>query len=319
MIIFLYGQDSYRIDQKLKELIEGYKAKNPSAFNFVSLDFTENDFEDLVFNLKSESLIPEKKLVVCKNIFRIDGSRAIDLLASYGVSKNQDVIFIAVSLEKSDSKSEPRNVHQDALRGELFQYLIKKPNLSSEFQPLAGSRLRSWLINFAKSCGIAFDGEALDYLIDNVGGDLWRQEQEIKKLADYKIKGVIRLIDAQNLVSQKSGINIFDLTDAIGARNRKKVLLLWHKALEIGEEPIELLGLFAWHIRNLLKVKNSGANLKDLGLHPYVLEKTARQARFFKTDDLKLMLKAIGELDLALKVSSANPKTAFLDFVNILG
>ena len=85
MIIFLYGQDSYRISQKLKELFDGYKAKNISALNFISLDFTENGFEDLEMNLKFESLIPEKKLIVVKNILKAGEEKAVALLESYNL------------------------------------------------------------------------------------------------------------------------------------------------------------------------------------------------------------------------------------------
>ncbi|OGD30749.1 DNA polymerase III subunit delta [Candidatus Azambacteria bacterium RIFCSPHIGHO2_01_FULL_44_55] len=306
MIIFLYGQDSYRISQKLKELFDGYKAKNISALNFISLDFTENGFEDLEMNLKFESLIPEKKLIVVKNILKAGEEKAVALLESYNLPTSREIIFIAIHWDEAPAKNE------------LFQYLIKKPNFSSEFKPLSGARLKSWLVDLARSCGIDLDGEALDYLIENIGGDLWRQSREIQKIANYKIKGIVRLPDVQNLVNQKTGINIFDLTDAIGAQNKKRALLLWHKALEAGEEPVELLGLLAWHIRNLLKVKSAGSAARGLGLHPYVLEKTSRQAKSFEINDLKSILIKIGELDLALKTSTANPKTEFLGLIGEL-
>lgn len=307
MIIFLYGQDSYRISQKLKELVDGYKAKNASALNLIFLDFTENGLEDLKMSLKSDSLIPEKKLIVVKNILKTNEEKAAALLESYRLSANQSIIFIAVHFDEG------------AVQNIFFQYLTKKPNLSSEFKLLSGALIRKWLSEFAASCSIDLDGEALDYLVVNVGSDLWRQAQEIKKLADYKIKGIVRLADIQTLVNQKTGINVFDLTDAIGIRNKKRALLLWHNALEAGEEPVELIGLLAWHLRNLLKVKSAGANLKGLGLHPYVLEKTSRQSRSFEVNDLKLLLKKIGEVDLALKTSDTNPKSEFLNLINALG
>ena len=306
MIIFLYGQDSYRINQKLKELVDGYKNKNVSALNLIFLDFTENGLENLETSLKSESLIPEKKLIVVKNILKASGEKASALLESYSLSAGQEIIFIAIHWDEAPAKNE------------LFQYLVKKPNLSSEFKPLSGAQLKSWLIDFAKSYDIGFDGEALDYMVINIGSDLWRQSREIQKIADYKIRGIVRLSDVQNLINQKTGINIFDLTDAIGAQNKKRALLLWHKAMEAGEEPVELLGLLAWHIRNLLKVKSSGPDLKGLGLHPYVLEKTSRQVRSFEVNDLKSMLIKIGELDLALKTSTADPKTEFLELIGKL-
>lgn len=303
MIVFIYGQDSYRISQKLKELVAGYKAKNPSGLNLIFLDFTENELEDLEMKLKSRSLIPEKKLIIVKNILNADGKKAVTLLESYRLSADQNVIFIPVLF--SDG----------AVRNELFQYLAKKPNLVSEFRPLSGAPLKKWLSDFAASRGVNFDGEALDFLVNNVGGDLWRQSMEIQKMADYKLSGAVRLVDIQSLINQKTTINIFDLTDAVGAKNKKKALLLWHRALENGESPTELLGLLAWHVRNLLKVK-SADNLKSLNLHPYVLEKTIRQARLFQIDDLKLILTGLGGLDLAFKTSNADPKIGFLNFIN---
>src|SRR3990167_6121082 len=162
MIIFLYGQDSYRISQKLKELFDGYKAKNISALNFISLDFTE------------------KKLIVVKNILKAGEEKAVALLESYNLPTSREIIFIAIHWDEAPAKNE------------LFQYLIKKPNFSSEFKPLSGARLKSWLVDLARSCGIDLDGEALDYLIENIGGDLWRQSREIQKIANYKIKGIVR-------------------------------------------------------------------------------------------------------------------------------
>ncbi len=209
MIVFLYGQDSYLINQKLKELVDGYKAKNASALNLISFDFTESGLEDLEMSLKSESLIPEKKLIMVKNILKAGEEKAASLLESYNLPASREIIFIAIHWDGAPAKNE------------LFQYLIKKPNLSSEFKPLSGALLRKWLSEFAASHGIDLDGEALDYLVVNVGSDLWRQSREIQKIADYKIKGIVRLSDVQNLVSQKTAINIFDLTDAIGNKNKQ--------------------------------------------------------------------------------------------------
>ena len=47
MTIFLYGQDSYRIGQKLREIVAGYKAKNTSGLNLVSFDFPEKAITSL--------------------------------------------------------------------------------------------------------------------------------------------------------------------------------------------------------------------------------------------------------------------------------
>ena len=80
MIIFLYGKDSYRISQKLNELIHGYKAKNPSGLNLINLDLTENRLEDFFESARYGSLIPEKKLIILKNIFGADSEALLKFL-----------------------------------------------------------------------------------------------------------------------------------------------------------------------------------------------------------------------------------------------
>jgi DNA polymerase III delta subunit len=60
MIIFLHGQDTYKISQKLKELVVGYKTKNPSGFNLINLDFSENSLQDFFEAVKSDSLFPKR-------------------------------------------------------------------------------------------------------------------------------------------------------------------------------------------------------------------------------------------------------------------
>src|SRR3989338_1814000 len=106
MIIFLYGQDSYRIGQKLKEIVSGYKAKNPSGLNFVSLDFPENNLDDLTSIIISDSLIPEKKLIIVKNILEINPASLTDFLKKSDIGSDRNVILIAISFEAPDGKNE---------------------------------------------------------------------------------------------------------------------------------------------------------------------------------------------------------------------
>ena len=131
MIIFLYGKDSYRINQKIKEIIKGYEAKNPSGLNLINLDFAEDRLEDFFESVKSSSLIPEKKLIILKNIFKADSEALLEFLKSQNLNKRDDVILIIVNFGDSD-------------KGKLFEYLIKKPNQVQNFKPLKAYEVKSW-------------------------------------------------------------------------------------------------------------------------------------------------------------------------------
>lgn len=317
MIIFLYGQDSYRISQKLNELIQGYKAKNPSGLNLINLDLTEDRMEDFFESAKSDSLIPEKKLIILKNIQKVDSDELLEFFQpkagppraekSRNLSKRNDLILIIIAFG-------------DYNKDQLFEYLIKKPNQAQNFKTLKTYEVKSWAKQFSNSLGIDFTGEAVDLLILNCGLNLWRLDSEIRKLADFsagggspeggKIKRVISRSQVEELVVPSVNYNVFRLTDALAKKNKKKALEALYAALDNGEKPTELLGLLAWQIRNLLRFKLNPDKSSDLKLHPFVLEKIRESARFFSLDELNAILFKIIDLDLAFKTGGLNEKTA---------
>ncbi len=296
MIIFLYGQDSYRISQKLNELIRGYKIKNPSGFNLVSLDLAENSPEDFFNVLSSDSLIPEKKLIIVKNIEKADPKRLLEFIKSRNLSGRDDVILVAASFD-------------DLSKNKLFDYLIKKPNQSQNFKLLNDYEVKEWIKKFSDSFGVEFTGEALNYLISNYSRDFWRLDSEVRKIADFKIKGVVSKSQVEELIISDREHNIFGLTDALLRKDKKRALLALHEAIGNGEKPVELLGLLAWQIRNLLRFK-TGATPNQLKFHPFVLGKLKESAKIFSTEELNAFLSKIIDLDLAFKTTDTNEKTA---------
>ena len=296
MIIFLYGQDSYRITQKINEIISSYNAKNPSGLNLISFDFTTEDSLNNFFeSVKSSSLIPEKKLIILKNIFSADSEAVLNFLKSQNLKKREDIIFVATSF--GDSK------------GKLFEYLIKKPNQAQNFPPLKEFEIKNWARRFSNSLDIDLTGEALDFLIVNCGTDLWRLDCEIRKIASYKIKGVVNESQVEELIVPSMEYNIFELTDALAKKNKNRALRALYKALENNKQPIELLGLLAWQVRNILRFKLN-SRPSNLKLHPFVLEKIKESSRFFSINELDAILSKIIDLDLAFKTTDLNEKMA---------
>jgi DNA polymerase-3 subunit delta len=321
MIIFLYGQDSYRINQKLQEIISGYKTKNPSGLNLIRLDFAENKPEDFFEAVKSDSLIPEKKLIILKNVFSAQGGPAsgrktnselfLEFLESRNFDKRDDVILVAIEFRLSSGN---RNSE-----GKLFEYLTKKPNQAQKFELLKEYEVKNWIRKSLNANGIEIASDALDFFISSCGLDLWRLDSEIKKIADFsaesgsvsggKIRRVINKSQLEDLIISSVEHNIFELTDALAKKNKKRALLALFKALDNGEKPTELLGLMAWQVRNLLRFKISTKS-SELKLHPFVLEKTKEAAKYFSMNELNAILSKIINLDLTFKTSDVDVKSA---------
>ena len=79
--------------------------------------------------------------------------------------------------------------------------------------------------------------------------------------------------------------NIFSITDAFGLRDRKRVWVLYQKALNQGIVAEEVHGILVWQMKNLLMVKDE-KNLNDLGLNPFVLRKSIGFASKYTKEEL---------------------------------
>ncbi len=298
MIIFLYGQNSYGASKKLVELKRGYEAKNPNGFNSFAFDFSEKKPEEFFEAARAGSLVSEKKLIVLKNVFSAGEEAVLKFLKSQKLAEREDVILIIAEFGEPSAKNK------------LFNYLVKKPCQSQNFKPLKNYEIKEWAKKLAASFGAVFTGEALDFLIAGCGGDLWRIDSEIRKIADFSGGKIIGKPQVEEIVVLNGDYKIFALTDALAKKDRKKALENLHKALENGEKPAELLGLLAWQIRNLLRFKSDPENAADLKLHPFVLEKTREAAKFYELKELRGILAEIIKLDLDFKTGAADEKTA---------
>ena len=308
MIIFLYGLDSYRIGQKITEIISSYKAKNPSGLNFVKLDFAENNINDFYETVIFDSFIPEKKLIIIKSVFRADSEALLKFFQpkagpplaekSTNLSERDDIILVIIHFG-------------NPLKSKLFEYLTGKPNQAQNFKLLKEYEIKNWARKFLNSFKIELAGDAMDFLISNSGNDLWKLDGEIRKIAAYKIQGIVTVSQVEELIAPGRDYNIFELTDALAKKNKSKALSALHRALDSGEKPTELIGLLGWQVRNLLRFKSSpNAKPSDLKLHPFVLEKLKSSAKFFSVDELNKIMSKIINLDFAFKTSDLDEKTA---------
>ncbi len=294
MLIFIYGKDNYRAREKLREIIEHYKKVHKTGLNFKSFEGKEFPFEDFENESKTSSMFKEKKLTVLKNIFsdKKNQEKFIEILK--GLRQADDIILIFEE-GKPDSRA-------------LLYKFLKKHSKSQEFKLLEGATLEKWLKDQFVKLGADINQEALGKLILSAGNDSWQLSNEVKKLASFKRKGKVEAKDVDLLVKPRIESDIFKTIDAIAQKKRKAALVLIHKHLEKGDNPLYLLTMINFQFRNLLMIKDLMEKnqpyytiQKITGLHPFVVKKSYEQASSFSLRELKKIYQKIFEADLAIK------------------
>ena len=175
-----------------------------------------------------------------------------------------------------------------------------------------------WLIATADSRGMKFDADAARELADALGADMMLISSELEKLLLYAFdRRRITLGDVETMVLAAKQRSLYELTDAITARDKPRALALLHGLLNAsdgGEDSaIGHLYMLARTFRQMVvilekNVRDSRAIWQALWqgfrMPPFAAEDLIRQARRYKSRrELTQMLRLIAHADLELRSS----------------
>lgn len=303
MIYFIYGADSYRAKQKLKELLEKYQV----GFELIKIDGEKINLDELQQKIKSTSLFIKQRLMVIENLSHNKEQKEIlgwlkTILDE--VNKSKDILIFYE--EKVDKKTS------------CYKFFNSKETKIEklEFEELKPFELKNWVEKYIQSKGGRIEKVALEELLMNNKSDLWFLTGELDKLLAYNKQ--ISLANVQLLTSANFDDNIFSLADAVGRGDKTTALELINRQLEAGAAAIYLLSMIIRQFRILIQIKdalqrNNNYNLiaQELSLHPFVVQKTMLQAQRYSFPQLQEIYTRLQALDLKLKSSKISPEVLF--------
>lgn len=224
MIIFLYGPDSYRRQQKEKELIASYQQKHPN-FDFKKFDLSEN--EDSCSSLKDflvqQSLFDNFKMASVGGIFGVETKKIKPILREQLSSNN---IALMISEDKKPAKE--------------FDFLVGKPVFCQEFKKLNVEELTFFIRKEAEKRNLEFMPEAKNYLIrwqEQTNTDTWALVNELDKIYMADFPQPISVSNLESLIPFFYEEEIFVLARILAGQNPLKKKLVALERLLIQKEP----------------------------------------------------------------------------------
>ena len=201
----------------------------------------------------------------------------------------------------------------------LFLFL-KKQKFVQEFNTPTGINLDKWVQNWAREIGTSIGSVAAKTLVAQIGDNLWQLDNELVKISLYTKNKEIDLDDIDAMVRTSLGGDAWDFLYNLSHKNKKEAIKLLEEQLSSGAEPIEILTRMVWQFRVLLLVKESleiktltsSELAQNLGLHPYVVQKSLTVVKHFSLDELKKAFEDLSRIDLKIKTGQGDP-AAILD------
>lgn len=340
----LIGSETFLLDRCRHVAIDALAPPNIRDFCLHDLDLADTSLFDLLDQAQTPSLMAPFQLFFVRGLKNLytRGSKKEEFAAldAYGRSPNPQaaLVFIAdhihlpTDLRRMDMQDRER---YDRIRETLGDWcgLV-------ELAQVDETDATKWAINTAASRGARIDDDAARELVDALGADMMLIASELEKLLLY-IDGKIRftaggklhpthpagdtvsiepritLGDVETMVLAAKQRSLYELTDAISARDRTRAILLLHgllNASHTGEDAaIGHLYMLARTFRQMLviverNVRDSRAIWQVLWqgfrMPPFAADDLIRQARRYRSRrDLTRALRLIARADLELRSS----------------
>lgn len=298
MILFLYGNDTYRLKERLQFLKEAFQTKYDDAgLNIEELDGAECSIDDFRRATKSVGLFSIKRFIVLRNVWAMPKNVQEAILLEWESIDTNTILCVVTD-------PPPRKDHF------FFQRLLKSHKVE-RYDEFNASQLRTFIRQKVKEYGATIDAESVELLATNVGNDLWRLHFELKKLTAFTT--TIHAEDVQQFVSDPYDENIFHLTDSLSSRNAQRATTLLEQQFALGTNAQYLLAMLGRQIGILYKVKATDG--KGLKLHPYVIEQARRQSARFSFQELQQLALRLLDIDRQTKTQTVDPRVLLTMFI----
>jgi DNA polymerase III subunit delta len=183
------------------------------------------------------------------------------------------------------------------------------------------AELGRWIERRAKHHGGRIEGAAVRQLSQLAPDDLGLLDSELLKLITYADGRAVTLDDV-HLLSASPEVTIFGLLDALGQNQRGPALTHLRQLFQRGERSEAIVPQIASSLRRLIQARElldqgmrGPALAGKLAVHPFVAEKTERQARQYRVEQLETALRLLLHTDRAIKTGEAEPELALELFI----
>jgi DNA polymerase-3 subunit delta len=332
----LAGDELFLLDRCRAAIVKAFVPPDLRDFCLSDLDLATTSIFEVLDRAQTPSLMSPFQVIFIRNVRQLytRGAKKDEFAAldRYFRSPNPQalLIFIADFLRiPGDSR---RMELDDKNRFERLRETLGEHCSIVELARVDEEDAMRWAMNTAQEAGIRMETDAARELVDALGADMMLVSSEMEKLLLYALdrtgvptdrstsvglRGKITLGDVETMVLAAKQRSLYELTDAISARDRVRALALLHGLLnssDAGEDSaIGHLYMLARTFRQMLvilekNVRDSRAIWQALWqgfrMPPFAADDLIRQARRYKSRrELTRALRLVARADLELRSS----------------
>jgi DNA polymerase-3 subunit delta len=318
----LAGDEIFLLDRCRAAVMKAFVPPDLKDFCLSDLDLAGTTIFEVLDRAQTPSLMAPFQVIFVRNVRQLytRGAKKDEFAAldRYFRSPNPQALILFVADFLRIPNDARRMEMDDKNRYERLTETLGEHCGMVELARVSEDDAMRWAIATAQESEIRMEPDAARELVDALGADMMLVSSELEKLLLYATgRGRITLGDVETMVLGAKQRSLYELTDAISARDRVRALALLHGLLnssDAGEDAaIGHLYMLARTFRQMLvilekNVRDSRAIWQALWqgfrIPPFAADDLIRQARRYRSRrELTRALKLIARADLELRSS----------------
>ncbi|MFD1161902.1 MULTISPECIES: DNA polymerase III subunit delta [Hwangdonia] len=299
-IYFLMGEEPYYIDRISDFIEDNVLLEEEKGFNQMVLYGRDVTIDDIVGNAKRYPMMAERQVVIVKEAQ--DLSRTIEKLVDYANNPQQTTVLVVNYKYKKIDK-----------RKALYK-AVKKVGVVYESKKLYENQVADWIRRVLSSKKYTISPKAAQMLVEFLGTDLSKINNELEKLQIILPKGTqISPEHIEENIGISKDFNNFELRKAIGDRNAVKAYQIINYFAENPKDnpmvvTVSLLfnffsQLLHFHGLNDKSPRNVASALK---VNPYFVNEYITAAKNYPMRKVSTIVSVLREFDVKSKGVGSN-------------
>jgi DNA polymerase-3 subunit delta len=290
-IYWLEGEEDYFIDKVMNFAENNILNESEAGFNLTVFYGKDAEWPSVINACRRYPMFSEKQVVLLKEAQQM---RDIEKLEAYIENPLGSTIFVVSYKEKKvDGRTR-------------LAKLLKEKGVVLTTKKLYDSQLPEWTEELVQTKGHSISQKALMLLVDHIGNDLSRIENEIEKiLINLSGQKTISEEEVEKYVGVSKEFNVFELQAAMATKNLSRAIqIIQYFEANPKAAPIQLVlpSLYSFFSKVFMIY---GLNSRDektiaasLGVNPFFVKDYLKASQLYSYPDVEKLILLLSDYNL---------------------
>ena len=290
-LYWLEGEEEYFIDKVMEYAETQILNESETAFNLTVFYGKHAEWPNIINACRRYPMFAERQVVLLKEAQQM---RDIERLEPYIENPLASTIFVVSYKEKKvDGRTR-------------LAKLLKEKGVVLTTKKLYDNQLPEWTEELIQSKGHTISSKALMLLVDHIGNDLSRIENEVDKiLINLSDRKNITEDDVEKYVGVSKDFNVFELQAALATKNLPRAIqIIQYFEANPKAAPIQLIlpSLYTFFSKVFMI---HGLNSRDektiasaLGINPFFIKDYIKAASIYAYPDVEKLILLLSDYNL---------------------